>query len=54
MAHLTSEKSSEGAKLPRGCEGKLFTDSVAWVVLHVKLSDGVPGKAAQGVACKVA
>lgn len=39
-----SEKFAEGEKLAKGCEGKLFMNSVVLVVLHVKPFDGVPGK----------
>lgn len=45
MAHFTSEKFAEDAKLPKWSEGKLFKDSFVLVVLHVKPFDGVPGKA---------
>lgn len=45
MAHFTSEKFAEDAKLPKGSEGKLFKDSFVLVVLHVKPFDGVPEKA---------
>lgn len=34
VAHLTSEKFTKGAKLPKGCEGKLFMAGVVLVVLH--------------------
>lgn len=33
VAHLASEKFTEGAKLPKGCEGKLFMAAVVLVVL---------------------